>query len=336
MRQQHNSKTRVVLFMVLALGPLSRLHAGEGEAVVVALRPSVKTSSRVLSIGDVADVYGSLSSLTQRIASLDILDNRQSEGPVAISQRQIRIRLLLDGIPGDSFTLAGAERCVIGPQTDPISDQLVIESIRAALVRRFQVADSDLDVRLAQPLPAMPDLAGVAPDDVDIEPYLPDELPRGRARIRLAVHAQGQLRRVLSVTLDVTEYREIAVATKAIRRGQLLSASDLKNERRPITAAGQYASLASAIGREAKRPLRPGDAIRMNDVADSREESPVLVKYRDTVRLVARKGRLAVTLSAAEALQQGRLGDTIRVRNADSKRVIVGKVVGPGELEVRF
>jgi len=320
----------------LVLLPPAGLHAGQASALVVALRPSVKAGHRVLSIGDVADIYGGDSDLSQRIARLDILDNRQPIGPTAISQRQIRIRLLLDGISADSFSLAGSEQIVISPQTDPINDQLVTESIRVALARRFQLPDSDLDVRLTQPLPAMTDLAEFAPHDVEIEPYLPDKLPRGKARIRLAVHAGGQLRRVLSVTVGITEYREIAVATQAIKRGQLLSAGDLKSERRPITGPAQYASLASAIGREAKRALRPSEAIRPHDIEDSHEESPVLIKYRDTVRLVARRGPLEVTLSAAEALQQGRLGDVIRVRNVESKRVIVGKVVGPGELEVRF
>jgi flagella basal body P-ring formation protein FlgA len=40
-----------------------------------------------------------------------------------------------------------------------------------------------------------------------------------------------------------------------------------------------------------------------------------------------------VVLSAAEALQSGRRGDTIRVRNPSSRRVITARVVGPGELQ---
>jgi len=154
--------------------------------------------------------------------------------------------------------------------------------------------------------------------------------------MRVAVHVKGRLRTDLPVTVDVTEYQHIAVATRLITRGQLLTDGDLKSERRPITGPVQYVSLANAVGREAKRSFRPGEPIRTYDVQDTREESPILVKYRDTVRLVARKGQLTVTLSAAEALQQGRLGDVVRVRNVVSKRVIVGKVVGPGELEVRF
>jgi len=326
--------------LVLLLGPVllssARLYGAEAEAVVIALRPSVKAGQRVISMSDIADVYGGDSAVSQRIARLDVLDNRGPGTPETISKRQIRIRLILAGIPGESFSLLGAEHVEITPQLDTIDDQLVTESIRAALVHRFQVQESDLNVRLAQPLPVMPDLTDVAADDIKIEPYLPDTLPRGRTKIRLAIHVGGRLRRNLSVTVDVTEYREIAVATQAVPRGQVLSDSDLKSERRPIAGTVQYASVPAAVGRKSKRAFRPGEAIRAYDIEEPRDESPLLVKYGDTVRLVAKKGRLAVTLAAAQSLQQGRLGDVIRVRNIDSRRVIVGKVVGPGELEVRF
>jgi len=324
----------LLLGLVLLLPAYS--PGAEPEPVVVALKPSVKARTRLLSVGDVADLYGGNAGLSQRIARLDISDNRDGGTSSEISQRQIRIRLLLAGIPADSFSFVGAESVVVVQQTDPINDQLITDSIRSALAGRHQVPTADLEVRVAQPLPAVPEAADVSPDEIRIEPYLPDSLPRGRTRMRVAVHVKGRLRTDLPVTVDVTEYQHIAVATRLITRGQLLTDGDLKSERRPITGPVQYVSLANAVGREAKRSFRPGEPIRTYDVQDTREESPILVKYRDTVRLVARKGQLTVTLSAAEALQQGRLGDVVRVRNVVSKRVIVGKVVGPGELEVRF
>jgi flagella basal body P-ring formation protein FlgA len=64
------------------------------------------------------------------------------------------------------------------------------------------------------------------------------------------------------------------------------------------------------------------------------EEAPVLVQAREPVRLIARKGVLKVTVPVAEALQSGKKGQVIRVRNLQSNQVIAGVVVARGEVEV--
>ena len=68
--------------------------------------------------------------------------------------------------------------------------------------------------------------------------------------------------------------------------------------------------------------------------ATARSASQPLVKPRDVVRVTARKGSLTVTLHQAEALQSGEAGQLVRVRNLASNRVVVGKVVAAGEVEV--
>jgi hypothetical protein len=64
-------------------------------------------------------------------------------------------------------------------------------------------------------------------------------------------------------------------------------------------------------------------------------DNPVLVRQRDLVKAVARVGGLCVT-AKAEAEQDGRAGDLIRVRNIDSKKEIVGRVVDRGLVEVEY
>ncbi len=62
---------------------------------------------------------------------------------------------------------------------------------------------------------------------------------------------------------------------------------------------------------------------------------PLLVRRRDVVRLVARTRYLTVT-ATGQALQDGRRGQFIRVRNLKSQRVVVGQVVDAGVVEVVF
>lgn len=64
-------------------------------------------------------------------------------------------------------------------------------------------------------------------------------------------------------------------------------------------------------------------------------DNPVLIKPRDVVTLTARVGGVRL-VTRGEALQEGRAGDRVRVRNIDSKREVVGRVVERGVVEVDF
>jgi hypothetical protein len=61
----------------------------------------------------------------------------------------------------------------------------------------------------------------------------------------------------------------------------------------------------------------------------------VVVKSGGAVRLTAQVGPLRVE-TTGEALQDGRVGQLIRVRNADSHNVVNGRVVSQGVVEVQY
>ena len=59
----------------------------------------------------------------------------------------------------------------------------------------------------------------------------------------------------------------------------------------------------------------------------------MLIKPRDQVHLLVRVGPLRLT-TLCEAVQEGRAGQTIRVRNVDSKVERVGRVVDRNTVEL--
>jgi flagella basal body P-ring formation protein FlgA len=62
---------------------------------------------------------------------------------------------------------------------------------------------------------------------------------------------------------------------------------------------------------------------------------PILVKQHDVVKLVAHVGPLRV-VQFGEAMQDGRAGQLIRVRNVDSQHVVTGRVVDRSVVEVDY
>jgi flagella basal body P-ring formation protein FlgA len=64
-------------------------------------------------------------------------------------------------------------------------------------------------------------------------------------------------------------------------------------------------------------------------------DAPLLIKTRDLVRLVVHIGAVRVS-ALGEAMQEGRAGQLIRVRNVDSNKTVSGRVVDRGVVEVDY
>ena len=93
---------------------------------------------------------------------------------------------------------------------------------------------------------------------------------------------------------------------------------------------------AVAVGPAPAAEARPGAAppLLHKELGGARD-APVLVKCRDVVRLVTRVGDLDV-IATGEAMEDGRAGQDIRLRNVDSGRVVRGRVADRSTVEVDF
>ena len=122
---------------------------------------------------------------------------------------------------------------------------------------------------------------------------------------------------------------EVVVAVRAIAKGAEVRPDDVSVERYDGGALAQYlTSRADAVGRIARYAVAPGTVLRKNSV-----RPPRLVRRGDRIKVFVRAGGLVVTLDGS-AMSNGGEGDSVRVRNARSRRIIEAVVIGPGEAEV--
>lgn len=153
-----------------------------------------------------------------------------------------------------------------------------------------------------------------------------------RAGGNLTVHTRcpGTAAWALYVPAQVSVYRPVATASRNLGRGHRVSESDitleLKNTGR--LRQGFVTGADALLDMELRRPLREGEAFRMSILAE-----PLAVERGDQVRLRANAGPIDVHTNGT-AMSSGRIGDQIRVRNDRSERVVRGRIVAPGTVEV--
>lgn len=178
--------------------------------------------------------------------------------------------------------------------------------------------DARVEVREARVVGTWPD----APRRWD----LPDSRSLDeRVRVRVTGAEGGQA--WVSATLDL----EVPVwtAARTVDRGASVS-NALRVELMPVGTLPHDAVYAdeSLAGMVARMPLRAGDPVRRSSV-----EAPIAIERQQLVAVVARRGAVVVDTRAV-ALESGRVGDVIRLRNVGSESLLSAVVTGVGRAEV--
>jgi flagella basal body P-ring formation protein FlgA len=133
----------------------------------------------------------------------------------------------------------------------------------------------------------------------------------------------------LRFTGTAIETVEAAVLARNVERNEVLKGSDVVVERRPKAEVGaDVAARDRAVGMQARRQLRAGQALKTADLA-----KPDLVQRDQNVTLIYEAAGLYLTIRG-KALDGGTEGDVVNVLNLQSKRTVSGVVTGRGQVSI--
>lgn len=132
----------------------------------------------------------------------------------------------------------------------------------------------------------------------------------------------------LSVKYSI--YYPVASASKYIAKGQLLNIENLIFTRKDIAklSYGYFTSPEDIIGMEVTRTLQKNQAISPNVLT-----LPLIIKKGDSVLIQIINQGLRIT-SIGTALQSGKVGQQIRVKNDRSLKTIKAYVQGKGRVTI--
>ena len=126
------------------------------------------------------------------------------------------------------------------------------------------------------------------------------------------------------------EWRLMPVAAKPLKRGGVISASDVQLNQVNGTAVGRgiIEELGEIVGKNLTRDVGQGEMFHVGSV----ETLPVIATG-SRVSMLYRNGRLEAT-AVGVALEAGGAQQEIKVRNESSKKIVVARVVDTGLVEV--
>lgn len=178
-------------------------------------------------------------------------------------------------------------------------------------------------IALVPTAPSLPlDNRALAPVTVALEDLRLDQAA-GRFTAILTVRVQDGTINRLSMAGTAEAEVEVPVPGRPVDEGAVLERSDLdlawvpERRLRPDTVL----AMAGLVGQEADRRLMPGRPVRAGDV-----QAPRLVRRGDVVTIVYAQAGLELR-ARGRALEDGAMGDSIRLQNVDSRREIRATVV---------
>jgi flagella basal body P-ring formation protein FlgA len=145
-------------------------------------------------------------------------------------------------------------------------------------------------------------------------------------------NSRGGTRRIGQATAVVHVAVDHVRAANAIARGATVTDADVSvsHDEVGVSPLAPFPLARDVAGSRALRDLRRGDVLTSSLV-----KAQPLVRSGDTVSVRIRLGPVEAT-GKAVAQQSGFRHDRIKLINPDSRRTMVGRVVGAGEVEVFY
>jgi flagella basal body P-ring formation protein FlgA len=296
------------------IGLAFTLVAGIAAAEPV-LRPNVVVDGPVIHLGDLFSDAGARSG--QVVAQAPAPGTKVVYDAAWLTARAREQELIWD--PRSRFDQTTVERASQAINADAIALELRRELGGRLPTGAVEIALDNPGIRLFVPASGS---TTVAVDGLTYDPR------NGRIAAYVSVpDADANAERV-HIGGRVFRLIDVPVLTRNVAPGEAIAAGDiqtvsLRAERLNQNYVGNVSDL---IGRTPKRSIRPGEPVRPSDI-----QVPLVVHRNDLVTVTLQSATIMLTAQAT-ALEDGAVGQAIRVNNTRSKKTLDATVTGPGNV----
>jgi len=323
---------QVVLLVGVALPAGSLAAAETGNVADVAACPlqvhlprEITVKDGRLTLGQISVLRGD-SSLVAAAAKV-ALGRLSMPGQRAVLDRPtILSRLASHGIVGEQVRMTGADVVAVRRFHRSIDSEEFIEVGRTFL-RQHPPAPMICEV-IASTTPKDLVLSEDV-NDLQVVPRYVKSGARGHVAVQIAITADGEEIGVRNVLFRLKYQCRRVVTAREIAEGTVLTPEDVKIE----TVASdrpEPADWKPPYGLVVARNLPENMELQADMVTMA--QSPVVIRRNEAVVIRLERPGLLVT-AVGTVLQEGRTGEYVKVRNADSSRIIVCKVNADGSVE---
>jgi flagella basal body P-ring formation protein FlgA len=225
------------------------------------------------------------------------------------------------GIKIKIFLITGLFLCSCGTLcAATVTAQDIYDAAFSYIVNETGYPADQIILEFRSPFPAIE-----VPDDKKLELSISGEIgfdTVGRLPLQAEIFVDGELYKTFYPIFEFDRYTPTVVATRWIKRGEEFTPSNvsLLTVRASSLPPQALDDLRALQGRVARVSLPEGRVISYNYI-----EIPPLVEKKQIVNIIAQNASFKAQTRGV-ALMDGKEGETIKVKNIDSGRIVYGKV----------
>jgi flagella basal body P-ring formation protein FlgA len=284
---------------------------------------TIKDSSLIL--GQVSIIQGS-ETLVAKASEIPLGRISVPGQKIVLERPMILSRLACNGISASIVTLTGSEQITVKQQNHTISSNEFVSLASSFLEKNPPDNTACRWNSIRKPKDFV---VSAGSKDIGFSPRLVQTGVRNQARVEITVLSGSNKIGVRQVTFALIYEHQQAITKVDIPAGGVISPENIKiekiisNEPEPVDWKPPY-------GLVTKRGLPAGTALVPN-MLESLEPPVILKRNQNVVIRIERPGFLITAMGIA--MQDGRAGDYIKVRNTDSQRIILARIKEDGTVE---
>ena len=310
-------------------GAAERVEGSVASAkALVAYRAESTVNGPVVRLGDIAEIRSKDPALAQRLGAIEVGRSPLPGLSRILDPAYIQARLRLERVDPSAIVFDTPPSITVLAASQRVGGEELLETVRKHILSARRADAMDLAIQATAPPRDL-----VLPTGSLILKVRGAPAPDGTGTAAPLVEAwvDGTLVRTVSVPVRLSALFDVLVASHPIAQRALIGPEDVRVDRREILAGQEpLREVGAVLGRRAMRNIAPGEPILATLV-----ELPPLVRRGEIVQLLA-EGHGLRAATQAEAREEGKLGQTIRVRNLTSGKEIYGQVQAEGIVRVPF
>jgi len=319
-------KRSIIILTVLAGVLIARV--AHSAAVTVTLRQSCEVrSSQSVTLQDIAKINAP-KELAQKIGEIVV-----GAAPMPGEQRTVDteyVRAKLSAVnPGCAVKIVGPEKITLTGKCVRVGVDELEGEVKAFIDNQLPHDNRTYDVVIGRSPREI-----ILPGDskYEIKPRTFGSAIRpGANTIAIDAVVDGRTVATRSCTVEIKAVADVLVATAMISQGEAISSKNTTWEQRDVTRMCNaiFMQQGGELGDwVARRTIISGAVLTSSDLT-----TPAAVKSGESVTLLVKCGSVVLS-TTAEAKQDGRIGDSIKVHSSVSEEDVRARVTGPGAVEI--
>ena len=313
-----NFGVTVTIFFLLAM---QNAAAESARTIRIEGRKSAVVTTSGIRLGDLAEVQSPRIEDDEAVIGLKkiwIGNSPQPGKEITLSASEVLSKVKDQGVDLNRVGYVFPRMMTISRAARTVSAEEVTEAITRLLLG----AGNDVSLKSIK----MPQEIKIAPGLAQIEAVRTGGQQGGRMSFQLKAKIDGEPEQIFPVEALVEEYREVPTAKRPINKGSVVNSEDVVMARfnvnmLPVDAADKDREV---VGHAASHDISAGEVFRATKL-----ELPRAVTKGDKVTLLYRRGLLEASATGI-SLDDGAVGQEVKVKNDASKKVVTGKIIEPG------